>query len=129
MIAADGRPRRGPAVESSAMSESIVTPDPATTQHVSCALCDAAMPVHASYVVRIDVFADPTLPPMNSDDLAAFDFEQALAQIADEASGMTADDLQDGVHRRFEYRLCPKCQRGFLANPLGKPRSVRAGKN
>lgn len=99
------------------------------TQQVRCALCDRALPVHASYVVRIDVFADPTLPPMSSDDLSTFDFEKALDQIAKEAAGMTADDLQDSVHRRFEYRLCARCQRRFLANPLGMPRNVRAGEN
>ena len=96
---------------------------------VTCDLCAVALPVHASYVVRIDVFADPSLPPITGDELAAFDFDQVLEQVADEAAGMTADDLQDGVHRRFEYRLCPACHRRFLVNPLGKPRVVRAGEN
>ena len=96
---------------------------------VTCDLCAATLPAHASYVVRIDVFADPSLPPMSGDELAGFDFDAALEQVAEEAAGMTADDLQDGVHRRFEYRLCPRCQRRFLANPLGKPRDVRPATN
>ena len=98
-------------------------------QLVSCALCDGALPVHASYIVRIDVYADPSLPPMSGDELASFDFDAALEQINQQAAGMTADDLQDGVHRRFEYRLCPRCQQRFLANPLGKPRTSQAGTN
>ncbi len=96
---------------------------------VTCDLCGATLPVHASYVVRTEVFADPSLPPITGDELAGFDFDQALEQIAEEAAGMTADDLQDGVHRRFEYRLCPRCQKRFLANPLGKPRDVRPATN
>jgi hypothetical protein len=43
--------------------------------------------------------------------------------------GLSADDLQDDVHRHFEYRLCRPCQRKFLANPLGKPRENRPGEN
>jgi hypothetical protein len=41
----------------------------------------------------------------------------------------TYDELQDGVHRRFEYKLCPACQRQFLTNPLGVPRKRREGEN
>ena len=94
-----------------------------------CDLCDRAVPAHASYVVRIDVFADPSLPPLSTEDLESTDFDAALDAVLEEAKDMTADDLQDGVHRRLEYRLCPPCHRRFLANPLGKPRSVQAGKN
>jgi hypothetical protein len=42
---------------------------------------------------------------------------------------MTAEELQDQVHRRFEFKVCRACQLRFLANPLGKPRVVREGKN
>ena len=96
---------------------------------VQCDLCGTHLPVAASYVVRIDVFADPSLPQMTSEDMAEMDFDHAFAELVEQMKTMTADDLQDGVHRRFEYRLCPSCQRGFLANPLGMPRRVRAGKN
>ena len=34
------------------------------------------------------------------------------------------DDLQDQVHRRFEFKLCRPCQAKFLANPLGRPRGT-----
>ena len=96
---------------------------------VHCDLCRRDLPAHASYVVRIDVFADPSIPPTSAEALAAADFDQAYNELLEEMQGMTAEELQDGVHRRFEFRLCPACQRRFLANPLGKPRGVRAGKN
>ena len=96
---------------------------------VTCELCKATLPLHASYVVRIDVFADPSIPDVSSSDLAAFDFDAALADAVNDAEQLTADDLQDGVHRRFEYRLCPRCQKRFLGNPMGLPRDLRAGTN
>jgi hypothetical protein len=103
---------------------------PMASPPVTCDLCGRPVPTHASYVVRIDVYADPSLPEMTGEELAAIDFDAALTQVIDEAKGMTADDLQDGVHRRFEHRLCPACHKAYLANPLGKPRgALRSGAN
>jgi hypothetical protein len=100
------------------------------SDRVTCDLCERQIPTHASYVVRMDVFADPAMPEMTTEELEEADFDETLDNLLDEMKGMTADDLQDGVHRRFEYRLCPACHRRFLANPLGKPRGdLRAGKN
>jgi hypothetical protein len=42
---------------------------------------------------------------------------------------MSEAELQDRVHRRFEYRICRGCQIRFLANPLGKPREKGVGGN
>ena len=85
--------------------------------------------MHESYVVRIEVFGDPSMPATSSEELAAIDFYQTYANLLDQMKHMSADDLQDDVHRRFEYRICRPCQRSFLANPLGKPRQVHAGRN
>jgi hypothetical protein len=98
-------------------------------ERVTCDLCDRAVPKHASYLVRMDVIADPSMPALSTEELEEADFGETLDKLLEEMKGLTADDLQDGVHRRFEYRLCPACHRRFLANPLGKPRDVRAGKN
>jgi hypothetical protein len=99
------------------------------SDRVSCDLCDRQLLKHASYVVRIDVFADPSMPAMSTEDLEETDFDATLDELVEEMKGMTADDLQDGVHRRFEFRLCPACHRRFLANPMGKPRDVQSGRN
>jgi hypothetical protein len=98
-------------------------------ERVTCELCERSLPTHASYVVRMDVFADPSVPPLNAEELKNADFDETLEKLMDEMKGMTADDLQDGVHRRFEFRLCPACHRRFLANPMGKPRVVRDAHN
>lgn len=96
---------------------------------IACALCGRPVEWHASYVVRIDVFAEPSIPPISTEDLEATNFDQTLAELMKQMEGMSEDELQDDVHRRFEYHVCHPCQRLILANPLGKPRRVRAGTN
>jgi hypothetical protein len=96
---------------------------------VECELCGREVEVHESYVVRIDVFADPSMPPITAEELAAADFDKTYAELMEQMRHLTADDLQDDVHRRFEYRLCRPCQRRFLVNPMGKPREVRTRHN
>ena len=98
-------------------------------ERVLCDLCDRRLDKHASYVVRIDVYADPSTPDLSTEDLEESNFDETLDKLVGEMQGMTADDLQDGVHRRFEYRLCPACHGRFLANPLGKPRVTPTGTN
>jgi hypothetical protein len=96
---------------------------------VACELCGRGVEVYESYVVRIDVFADPSVPPMSAEELQSMDLAATTADLMEQMKHLSADDLQDDVHRRFEYHLCRPCQRRFLANPMGKPREVRAGNN
>ena len=111
------------------MSDEAAPDGPDEIPQTTCDLCGRALPTHASYVVRIDVFADPSIPPISTEQLAGTDFDQTFADLLEQMKHLSADDLQDGVHRRFEYRLCPSCQPLFLANPLGKPRRVKVGHN
>ena len=78
---------------------------------------------------RIDVFADPSMPAVTGEELAEMDLDEELRKLIEEMKDLSADDLQDQVHRRFEYRICRACQFRFLANPLGKPRERRSGPN
>ena len=87
------------------------------------------MPIGASYVVKIDVYADPSVPPVSTEELAQTDFDDTFAKLIEEMKHLTADDLQDDVHRSFAYRICRPCQRKLLVNPLGKPRKTRDGSN
>src|SRR5215207_6555357 len=97
---------------------------------VMCDLCNRPVPPHGHYVVRIDVFADPEMPAVSGEEMEEADYQQAMAELIEQMKGMSADDLQDQVHRHFEYKLCRPCQMRFLANPLGKPRGpVRTGRN
>jgi hypothetical protein len=94
-----------------------------------CDLCGQAMPPHTHYVVRIDVYADPALPPTTSAELNKIDFDNTFDKLLKEMKELTAEELADQVHRRFEFKICPACQKRFLSNPLGKPRNVTAAKN
>ena len=94
-----------------------------------CDSCGRPLATAGHYVVRIDVFADPSLPATTSEELAEADFAAEMAVLMEQMKHMTAEELQDQVHRRFEFKVCRACQLRFLANPLGKPRVVREGKN
>lgn len=96
---------------------------------VACDLCSRSIEVQARYIVRMDVFADPGMPPITDEQLAATDHERILSQLIAQIEQLSADELQDQVHRRFEFSLCPSCHRQFLSNPLGKPRRRSIGNN
>ena len=68
---------------------------------VACDLCGSEVDLHDSYVVQIEVFADPSVAPMTGEEFAAIDFDQTYADLLGQMKHMTADDLQDDVHRRF----------------------------
>lgn len=66
---------------------------------------------------------------MSAEELDEIDFDDTFRKLIEQMKGMTAQELQDQVHRRFEYRLCPHCHRDYLANPLGMPRTKRDANN
>jgi L-fucose mutarotase/ribose pyranase (RbsD/FucU family) len=94
-----------------------------------CELCNATLPPHGFYLVRIDVFAEPSMPAVSSQELAEMDLDATLDKLLRQMKKMSTDELQDQVHRRFEYCICAACHKLVLANPLGKPRRTRLGKN
>jgi len=98
-------------------------------ERVICEICGRVIPPHAHYVVKIEVFADPSVPAMSAEELEETDFDQKLAEVMEEMKGLSAEDLMDQVHRKFEFRICRICQLKFLANPLGKPRQSKMGRN
>ena len=102
---------------------------PPPPPRVMCDLCDRPVPPHAHYIVRIDVYADPEMAPVTSEEMEEADYQQAMRELIEQMKGMSANDLQDQVARRFEFKLCRACQMRFLANPLGKPRQRRVGAN
>jgi hypothetical protein len=95
-------------------------PDP-----LLCDICRRTIPPQGDYIVRIEVFANPQMPPITQEELAEFDFDKTLSELLSQMEGMTAEELMDDVHRKFEFHICRPCQMRFLVNPLGKPRGRR----
>ncbi len=96
---------------------------------VICDRCGRAVPRDAHYRVRIDVAADPSPPTLTQDDLEEADFDWTVAQLLEEMKGATADELEDAVARRFEFRICRGCQLRFIRDPLGRPAGPAGGAN
>ena len=92
---------------------------------VICDLCNRPVPPHGHYVVKIEVFADPRMPEVTAEEMEEADYQAAMKELIEQMKGMSANDLQDQVHRMFEFKICPACHASFLANPLGKPRERR----
>ena len=117
-----GRAFRGPVGRVARVAESKPL-QPSAQDTTTCRACGRSVATEASYVVRIDVFADPSMPPIHSDQPPG---EGEVGETADDLiqqlSTMSDEELQDQVHRRFEYRVCAACQKLVLANPLGLPR-------
>src|SRR4051812_24468213 len=97
--------------------------------YATCAVCERPVEIGAGYIVRMDIMADPELPPMTGEEIAQGNLNAAIAAVIEEARNLSAEDLQDGIHRRFQFRLCAGCHKRFLANPLGLPRDNRIGNN
>jgi hypothetical protein len=87
-----------------------------------CDLCGRTLAPHAHYIVKMEIFADPAMPPVSSEELEELDLDRTMAELMEQIKGLSADDLQDQVHRGFEFKVCRACQMRLLANPLGKPR-------
>ena len=85
--------------------------------------------MNAYYIVKIEVYADPSLPSITAEELSRNDSGSDMAKLIAELNQYSTEELQDLVHKKFEYRLCRKCQLKFNANPLGLPRAENPGQN
>ena len=98
-------------------------------ERVVCDICGRVVPMNAWYAVKIEVFADPSAPAVDTDALQEKDFEKGMAELLAELDKYSTDELQDMVHRRFDFRVCRPCQMRFMGNPLGLPRESEPGNN
>ncbi len=90
-----------------------------------CDSCRRAIDPGSGYCVKIEAFADSQAPPLTTEGPGA-PGKNAIADLLEQMREMSADELQDGVYRAFEFHLCPACHRDFLINPLGRPRGAVA---
>jgi hypothetical protein len=95
---------------------------------LTCDLCGGNLLVDADvrYVVRIDVFAAYDPLEITAGDLSG-DLEGEVARLLRDCEGHDAEELQDQVHRRFEFDCCPPCQRRVLRDPIAGLRRPPGG--
>lgn len=95
-----------------------------------CAVCARPLAAGRFYVVRVDVFADPSAEAIDTNAKPGeAGYVESVEEVIASMAGMSADELEDQVARRFEYHLCPECQKLVLRNPLGLPRRWRMSEN
>jgi hypothetical protein len=81
-------------------------------------MCHRLISSHAQYVVKIEVYADPAMPEVTRAELEETDYAEAIRKLLESMKDVPARELQDDVYRRFQFHLCPGCQRRYLENPL-----------
>jgi hypothetical protein len=86
-----------------------------------CDRCGDTIPPHAHYVVKMQVYADPTLPPVTSDDIEEADHDRKMSDLLKEMESLSEEELENAVHWEREFRVCRPCQVQLLRNPLNGP--------
>ena len=87
--------------------------------HCICELCGQELHEEGGlrYAVRIEVQA--THDPLNlSEDDLSKDLRAEIAKVLQQLDNVSLAEAQNQVYRRFEFDLCPECQRGFVRDPL-----------
>ena len=71
----------------------------------------------------------PAAAPMTIEQIEAADLNATLADLNEQIKEMTADDLQDGVHRSFTFHSVPVVTKRIWPTPSGMPREVPVHRN
>jgi len=69
------------------------------------------------YVARIEVFAAYDPMELTAADVAR-DRTAEIAALLRQIEGLTQEEMENRVYRRFVFDLCPACQKEYLADPL-----------
>jgi ribosomal protein L40E len=83
-----------------------------------CDRCGMTIPPHAHYIVKIEIYADPTLPDISADDLEEADYAKRMADLLKEMESLSQEQLEDAVHWQRDFKICRACQLHLIKNPL-----------
>jgi len=84
-----------------------------------CDRCGNTITPHAHYIVKMHVYADPSLPAVTSDDLEETDYQKRMAELLKQMEKIPAEQLEDAVYWQREFKICRVCQQEFIRDPLG----------
>ena len=89
----------------------------------TCDRCGKALLVgeNVRYLVRIEVKAAYDALELTKEDLAG-DLQAEIRLLLDRMKGMDPQALEDQVYKSMSFDLCMACQRGFVGDPLARPR-------
>jgi hypothetical protein len=70
------------------------------------------------YIARIQVLAAADPLEISSEDLQE-DHSDEIDRLLKQCAEMTEKELMEDVFVEFRFDLCRKCQKAYIANPLG----------
>jgi hypothetical protein len=70
------------------------------------------------YVVRIEAFADPTPPDIDTSEPMEH-FAEEWERLLDSMRDMSEQELMDQVYRRLTLHLCAACYQEWIERPTG----------
>lgn len=71
------------------------------------------------YLVRIEAMCDPS-PPNLSSEKTSEELRAEIAELIEQSSELSEQELQDHVYRRFTIHLCYPCYANWIENPTGR---------
>ena len=83
-----------------------------------CDRCGMTIPPHAHSIVKIEIYADPTLPDISADELEEADYAKRMADLLKEMESLSQEQLEDAVHWQRDFKICRSCQLHLIKNPL-----------
>ncbi len=84
-----------------------------------CDMCGKPLLVDSDvrYVLKIEVFAAYDPMEVTAEDLK-HDHLEEIRELAERLGRAEAAELEDQVYKRFQFDLCPRCQKRYLKQPL-----------
>jgi hypothetical protein len=88
--------------------------------HYTCDLCKRELDPEADlrYVVKIEVSA--VFDPVVRDDEDDRDHLEEISDLLEHMEDVDCDCIDEQVHQKLRFDLCPECRRKFAKNPLGR---------
>jgi hypothetical protein len=87
--------------------------------HFTCDLCGKPLLTdeQTRYVVKIEVYAAYDPMEVAAEDVDG-DHSEEINALMDHMKGMSAQEAEEQVYKKFRFDLCPSCQARFLKDPL-----------
>jgi len=87
--------------------------------HCTCDRCGQELLKDSEVRYEVCIEVQAAYDPLNlSEDDLARDFQAEIAKVLQQLENISLAEAQNQVHRKFEFDLCPGCQRGFVRDPL-----------